>query len=49
MRLMTFVCDLINGIKVSTDEYNRRIESLDIKFMEQQFSQRIQALYKQGK
>jgi serine/threonine protein kinase len=47
MRLMTFVCDLINGIKVSTDEYNRRIESLDIGFMEKQFSQRIQALYGQ--
>lgn len=49
MRLMTFVCDLINGIKVSTEEYNRRIESLDIGFMEKQFGQRIQALYGQGK
>ena len=29
IRLMTFVCDLINGISVSTDEYNKRISSMD--------------------
>lgn len=41
---MTFVCDLINGIKVPTDEYNKRLENLDVKKMQQQFATRINAV-----
>lgn len=45
MRLMTFICDLINGIKVPTEEYNRRLEALDVGNMEKQFAAKIQAVY----
>jgi hypothetical protein len=45
VRLMTFICDLINGIKVPTEEYNRRLEALDVGNMEKQFAAKIQAVY----
>lgn len=45
MKLITFLCDLTNGIQVSSEQYNKALEGLDIGFMEDQFAKILQALY----
>jgi len=45
IRLMTFVADLANGINMSSEQYDRRIESLDYNLMEKEFGKKMQALY----
>jgi len=45
MKLITFLCDLINGIKITSEQYNKALEGLDIKFMEDQFLKSLHALY----
>jgi hypothetical protein len=45
MKLITFLCDLINGISVTSEQYNKAIEILDVKHMEEQFIKILQVIY----
>jgi hypothetical protein len=45
MKLITFLCDLINGIKITSEQYNKALEGLDIKFMEDQLLKSLHAIY----
>ena len=38
MRLITFLCDIANGIQISSEQYDAALEALDVKKMEQQFA-----------
>ena len=46
LRLLTFVSDLVKGIMVSCEEYERKMESLDVTQMEANFAKKIQELFK---
>lgn len=45
MKLITFIFDLINGITVSSDVYNRRIDELEISYMENQMTNLLNKIY----
>jgi hypothetical protein len=35
----------VNGISVTSEKYNRALESLDVKIMEEQFTKILHAIY----
>lgn len=45
IKLMTFAADLANGINMTSDQYDRRIETLDLALMEKEFGKKVQALF----
>jgi hypothetical protein len=45
MKLITFLCDLINGISITSEQYDKALENLDISLMEGRFQKSLQALY----
>ena len=45
LRLMTFVSDLVKGIMCSPEQYEKRMETLDVRQMEDDFAKKIQDLY----
>lgn len=42
---MTFVSDLVKGIMIPSEDYEKKMESLDIKQMESNFAKRMQEVY----
>lgn len=47
MRLIAFLVDLTEGNieKVDSEAYDRRMENMDIRYVENYFNQKLQALY----
>jgi hypothetical protein len=42
---MTFVSDLVKGIMTSSEDYEKKMESLDIRQMEANFAKKMQEVY----
>lgn len=48
MKLITFLCDLANGIQLNSEQYNKALDALDIGAMEAQYAKLLQAMYNNG-